>query len=284
MTASSYRFVKVSPGGNTTILLLDPPEMTARERAELAARLMDPLHLGAEQVGYLSCGSEPHLEMMGGEFCGNAARSAAYLLVRQGHPAFSVHADEATGTLGVSGVDAPLEVRVDTALGTAAVEMPLEGISDCLHSHAEGCAVVHLDGISHVLLDAAVHPFPEDPVAACAAYREALGLDGPAVGCVWYSAVEDDYAITPVVWVRETATTHVETACGSGTVALALLMARERGASQLRARQPSGSTITAMVLLDGQGAPSLAWIDGPVRIVAEGGTHLEAPTGTRRRS
>jgi diaminopimelate epimerase len=101
---------------------------------------------------------------------------------------------------------------------------------------------------------------------------------------VWYSAVEDDYAITPVVWVRETATTHVETACGSGTVALALLMARERGASQLRARQPSGSTITAMVLLDGQGAPSLAWIDGPVRIVAEGVTHLEAPTGTRRRS
>jgi len=42
---------------------------------------MDTLHLGAEQVGFIiHLDLQPRLEMMGGEFCGNASRALAVVL------------------------------------------------------------------------------------------------------------------------------------------------------------------------------------------------------------
>lgn len=277
MTGSApFDFVKVSPGGNTTILILDPPEMTRTERAALASHLMDPLHLSAEQVGFLSTTEPiPRLDMMGGEFCGNATRSAAAYLARLGHHSMAVSGGFFTGKMHVSGVTGPLSVRgrVNGSL-EAGVQMPISPCGDWISEHSRGVHVVHLDGITHVLLCEDASPFPHDFETTAATIREDLALaNREAVGCIWYSSQSQTLAIKPVVWVRETQSVYYETACGSGTLALALLLAKQGKTREVTVKQPSGSTITASVSLSEDGQVDGAWIDGPVQIIAEGKTY-----------
>ena len=78
--------VMADPAGNRTALVLSP--VPPEGRGPLAARLMALPELHAEQVGFVlppSAGGLFRLEMMGGEFCGNAARSfGLYLAGSQG--------------------------------------------------------------------------------------------------------------------------------------------------------------------------------------------------------
>lgn len=309
-------FAKLSPGGNTTILLTMPAPPIA-ERARMANEVMHPLHLGAEQVGFADMDGElPRLEMMGGEFCGNAARSFAALLAMEGHPAL-VYCDargECEGEVAISGAHTPVQVRVRTCTGSGAVKSaggghgsPAPGgsvcggadgtqrrtvvcldasvrltvpemVEECLQAVEPGMDIVRLQGITHVMLDAQVHrlPTPLEQGEVCAGLRRRLGLENEAAaGCVWYARHGDSWRIDPVVWVRGTGSTHYETGCGSGTVALGLLVAGRSGEPFVRdVRQPSGQCIRASVTLAGPDRFGQAWIGGPVRMVAQGEAFL----------
>ena len=78
------RLYYADPAGNITAMVQSP--IAPGDRVRVAKAI---LALGrAEQVGFLTepiLGGDCRLEMMGGEFCGNAARSLGYLtaLTRQ---------------------------------------------------------------------------------------------------------------------------------------------------------------------------------------------------------
>ncbi|WP_461209823.1 hypothetical protein [Desulfocurvus sp. DL9XJH121] len=280
MSGEGLRFYKLSPGGNTTILVMDAEGFTPERRAALAVELMDPLHLSAEQVGFVRLdGPLPRLDMMGGEFCGNAARCLGAVLALEGRL-------RGESEISVSGVPEPLRVLVRGASGVfeAAVSMPVRPDAGCVRDMAPGIRAVALDGITHLLLDREEHPFPRDPVAEAARLRRAHGLDAEdAVGCVWHGRDEDGPGIRPVVWVRDTDSTYLETACGSGTMALALHLALASGGPvDESVLQPSGGRIRASVCFDpASGRFSGAWIGGPVRVVAQGRAFV---AGERARS
>jgi len=273
MSSEPHRFYKLSPGGNTTVLVMDAEDLPPETHPALAATLMDPLHLSAEQVGFVSLeGETPRLDMMGGEFCGNAARSLAAVLALKGLLDYE-------GLISVSGAPEPLAVRVTMNDNTpdAAVSMPVRAAGDCVTDLGPGLALVELDGISHLLLDEDEHSCPAQPLAAAARLREAHNLtDREAVGCVWHSGGLASPSIRPVVWVRETGTTQLETACGSGTIALAQMLARRQGAPAFcRVLQPSGRHIEARVDYDPETDRfSDAWISGAVQLIAKGITYL----------
>ncbi|MBU1003457.1 MAG: hypothetical protein KKE73_13165 [Proteobacteria bacterium] len=273
MSAQPHRFYKLSPGGNTTILIMDAQDLPVAEHPVLAARLMDTLHLGAEQVGFVSLeGPLPRLDMMGGEFCGNAARCLGAVLALEGRLG-----DE--GLICVSGVEASLGVRLrrENGMVCAAVQMPVREQGSCLTDLASGVALAELDGITHLLLDEDEHPCPSDPIRASARLRELYGLtQRDAVGCIWHSGDPSSPSIRPVVWVRGTGTTHLETGCGSGTMALTQLLAKQQGGPvTVRVQQPSGQHIEASVQYDPQSDRfSEGWIDGPVPVIAKGTTYL----------
>jgi diaminopimelate epimerase len=273
----TLRFYKASPGGNATILVLDP--VPALERAPVARMLMAEGHLQAEQVGYLDLEANPvRLDMMGGEFCGNACRVAAAVMAREG--VGLVHRGEALhGELAVSGVGRFVGVRVVPATGECWVNMPLsdqEGGLDMIEC-LPGMGRVSLPGIIHLCLDESLHPFPEDFAAEAASLRRRFGLDACAVGCVWYQ-VAPACAIKPVVWVRSTETTHFETGCGSGSLALALWLGRGQNFPlELDVRQPSGGSIGVRIVA-GADEPT-AWIHGPVSLVAKGEAFLISSSG-----
>ena len=77
--SQKIHFVKADPSGNTTIIVLDPVEPD--QRGPLSKKLLDSACVGAEQVAFLSSHDSQdgvlRIDMMGGEFCGNASRSAA---------------------------------------------------------------------------------------------------------------------------------------------------------------------------------------------------------------
>jgi diaminopimelate epimerase len=271
-------FYKLSPGGNTTILVMDAEGVAPAERAPMAARLMDPLHLGAEQVGYISAvapgaagrgAALARLDMMGGEFCGNAARSLAAVLALEGRL-------DGTGSISVSGAKGDLPVRarrVAEGVVDAWAAMPVRPGADCVRSLGPGLAAVALDGITHLLIDEGRHPWPTDSATETMRLLARHGLDaGDAAGCIWHRVAASGPAIRPVVWVRATGTTHQETACGSGTMALAQALALEAGGPvAVDVTQPSGAAIGARVVWDpARGEFSDAWIGGPVRLVARG--------------
>ena len=67
--------VKLDPSGNITLFVLSPVPVDDRRELNDALLSADP---DAEQAGCLSgSGRSVRVEMMGGEFCGNASRSAA---------------------------------------------------------------------------------------------------------------------------------------------------------------------------------------------------------------
>jgi len=71
----------------------------------------------------------------------------------------------------------------------------------------------------------------------------------------------------PVVHVRDAHTTCIENACGSGALALALLLAAKGNRKPLDIMQPGGSSLHVHIPDDDQGT---AIIDGPVDLVARG--------------
>lgn len=267
----TLRFYKLSPGGNATILILDP--VLAEARAAVARLLMSQHHLQAEQVGYLDLTvNPPRLEMMGGEFCGNACRAAAAVMLREDVGMAEDHR-EWQGLLSVSGAPAPVQLRASVRPDEVhvAVRMPRSDQGrKFLRECGPGLGVIHLPGIVHLCLDETRHSFPPDYAGVAARLRQEHGLEGEAVGCVWYDA-GPPCRIKPVVWVRSTLSTHYETGCGSGSLAVAMWLSRgQKFPISLQVIQPSGQEIG--VQLDSPAGD--AWIYGPVAVIACGETYV----------
>ena len=80
-----YEVAVLDPAGNVTAIVLS--DVLAAERARIAAQLLRLPELRIEQAAFLTaprCGGEIRLEMMGGEFCGNALRCVGKYLYESG--------------------------------------------------------------------------------------------------------------------------------------------------------------------------------------------------------
>jgi len=122
---------------------------------EHAANGDAPAGVAVAAIG-ADCGT-PELVMTGGEFCGNAARSAAYYYLH-GHPGEL--------TLRVSGAREPVRAGVGSG-GIAWAEIPMAGCG--VYKVGGGMYWVAMEGISHLVISA----------EASAQYLEALsGANG----------------------------------------------------------------------------------------------------------
>lgn len=315
----AYRFSKLVPGGNPTVLLEDPPSIEP-SLPELAARIMSPLHVHAEQVGALYSGQAdewsdarpawkwPRLFMMGGEFCLNAARAAAFILAMEGCLRRLPGSPGAYGgRLKVSGADAPIDLLaapdasgLDRAMRSpelAILDEPgpepwIDGERPLMHCAAcvpldgasaeqvqQGLWLVRLPGMAHLLADSGKIRQPDFSGSDWRKESEALRLmggllDEAASGVVWFERLADNaFGIHPAVAVKATASEHLESACGSASLALALMLIKnpERGAlvrDGLRVIQPSGQSL--LVMPEPGLEPASAWVAGPVHLAARG--------------
>lgn len=281
----ALNFSKWSPGGNTTLLF--PAEgRSSREQARLARAALHPQHLGGEQAGFTDQ-RELRLRMAGGEFCVNASRAFGALLafseearaLRQGSLAGADGAAKRTAAavdiverryeVRVSGWQSPLRLFTRGCAPLWQVEARLRMPPCPITPLGEGLHLVRLPGISHLLLNAAVHCFPEDCAAAAALLRERHGLAAEAAaGVIWWRERQGQLDMLPLVHVRDAQTTCLESACGSGALALALCLARSGSRRSFSIMQPGGSALDVRLFTEGQ--ENLAAVDGPVSLVAQG--------------
>lgn len=300
-----FSFSKLIPGGNPTIILHDPA-LTDDELAAVSALLMEPMHIGAEQVGALFSASPPRLRMMGGEFCVNATRAAAMLLALNGRLAPAPVREDAApvwgGGLMVSGMGRPVHIMVspDKAALLAAArtcsgpppESPAPGPGDVsllfcaarvtsaapevqCEAARPGVTLVRMPGMSHLLVNTASHPLPalsgEAWKKQSAVWRASCGLAGePASGVIWFRREGRAFRIWPAVEVKATHSEHLETACGSASLALALNEWRQSSPDPVDIIQPSGETLRVFPAA----IPGQAWVSGPVRLAAAGTTYV----------
>ncbi len=267
-------FVKMNPAGNTTLLVTDV--VPREQHMELARLLMGPTFLAVEQVGYVEQAEDSRaaarLQMMGGEFCGNASRALAALLVERGAPAVSKRTGTGTGDrwslkLEVSGSTELLEARV-RSLGRArwwteiSVPVPLR-----MEVEAEYVRVV-MSGIEHLVV--------EGVDASLASYRRlvktgAFSPDVEARGVMFWDPRAN--RLTPLVVVGDGEPIW-ESSCGSGSLALACRLALTEGGSidDLCIHQPGGELVVDVDISEGR--IRRAVLKGAVDKVAEGTVEL----------
>ncbi|KKQ34277.1 MAG: hypothetical protein US51_C0045G0005, partial [Microgenomates group bacterium GW2011_GWA2_37_6] len=260
------RFINMRPAGNDTALFPGIPA-TLAERRRLNDAIMG-IYPNIEQVGFVNLDpANTELMMAGGEFCGNATRSTAFLAL-DGKPGII--------DIKVSGVQGTLKAGV-TENGEAFAQMPVYEDPQRIQEDPTNPRnyTVSMEGIVHYMdFDMAqIEGLSEEEIKALglSKIRERGHDKEIAAGHVFVRKNGDSYEIVPVVYVRDAGTEFLETACGSGTTALGLVLAKNSGAaiSEVPITQPSGKDIKISVDYDGNRF-GYAQIQGEVDKLVEG--------------
>lgn len=210
------RYAKFDPNGNVTILVLD--EVPRERQARVAEQMMRNVDLQAEQVGFLEkpqgSGARVRLQMMGGEFCGNATMSVAAWLAQQDGVA-----QQRRYLLEVSGAEQAIDcsvIPVSEGRFKGEAPMPLpEAVLEAELVPGIKTPLVRFPGILHAILpEGSMNDAQAEELisSACAA------LGAEAMGLIFVNEGFD--RIRPLVYVRETQSCVWESGCGSGTAAL----------------------------------------------------------------
>jgi len=226
-------YIKADPQGNITAIVTDPSD--PKDRIRIASGIMEK-DRSVEQVAFETApehGADISIEMAGGEFCGNAALSAAALyFMRRG-------AKEGTCRVSVSGTNGSIPVSIkktdsEKAAFRGTVSMPLpEKIAPFEFNTDLGCKtfkVVDFGGISHAVTDRttdrdfAVRNIP----AMCLQYgAEAFGL---------MLFDRETCFLDPLVYVPALGSMFWEKTCASGTAAIGACFAP----ADLKIKEPGG--------------------------------------------
>lgn len=267
-------FVKASPTQNVTVLVESPvPRML---QAETAARLLAYDGVGGEQVGFLEKptlpGAQLRLQMMGGEFCGNATMSVgAYLAWKTGM------ADGGCSdyVLEVSGAPEPvgchIERRGNAYRGTVRMPRPERFSEAKLQTDAgeRTLPMVCMPGIVHVIVSMDEQIPRQEIERRIRGWNEVIQAD--ALGIIRYD--EASQAIEPIVYVPATDSAVWERGCGSGTAALGCWKAWSAGRPFCAAISQPGGEITVQADFS-DGAISDLKIIGTVKITASGTAYV----------
>lgn len=228
------KYVVADPAGNTTGLVLT--KLPSTEYKMVAKHLINHSPYDLEQVGFIrNCSDcDGSLEMMGGEFCGNASRSLGLYLAKNSN---SLQTD--TVMIRVSGATGKLEVRTDLKLNEAKIKMPPIQLIGNIKTVEYGLVpMITMEGIIHVLLiDHQLDKTKGEQLIRGLADR--VGHD--AIGVMYYES--DRRFLTPLVWVRTTDTMIWESSCGSGSVALAAYLEQASQADWTQCFNEPGGTL-----------------------------------------
>lgn len=256
---NQYKYTILSPGGNIQMLIkgIIPNKDKRFINNEMIKRFPS-----VEQVSFYKYKDKNQtaiLELAGGEFCGNATRSLAYLLLRGKQGAIKVQ---------VSGTTKILKAGVKKQ-NEAFAQMPLK--SQSVKKLRSNLFQIDLEGITQLICLDPISNISVEEIKSLAfkiLKYEGLICSVPAAGVMFIEEKEDLIVLKPVVWVRDIETILYETACATGTAAVGLWKSsqNQKRTERIKVLQPSGKIIEAQVKKN----PLEVFIDGPVQILEKG--------------
>ncbi len=229
---------RVDPGGNITAIVATAVPISRRRSVTNKILNSDP---SVEQVGFWVAPrgrADARLEMAGGELCGNALRSIGAVLAHEGGDgAFRIETEV---------LERPILVTVESKRARIAFPKNIFTLSD---------DVCHLPGISHILGDSF------SAVDEKSVFKAYGLLSKKAAGLISYAKKGARYFIEPIVRVKSLSVSVRETACASGTLALAMYLYKKDGTKEFFVRQPSGAVFDVSV------GKSILTLSGPIRSI-----------------
>ena len=219
-------FYIVDPGGNPTAIVRG---VFTKKEKENIARIILIRNKFVEQVGFWSEGnnvSDATLEMAGGELCVNALRALAFLVARE-------------QKLRIVKIQTPL-IRKPVMLNVAGKKVSVTLSRNLIRVRG---SQVSLPGIIHTCIDrSSLTDSPEDLL------KQKKNNKVPASGVIVYSEIKRGLlSIDPYVRVEKLDTCFHESACGSGSIALACLYAAKFSIQRCVIIQPSRSKYDVVV-------------------------------------
>lgn len=233
------KYKVLNPGGNKTALV-NGSEYTDNQKRIINEAIMKK-NSQVEQVGFLS-NKTNRLEMAGGEFCMNGTRCAIweYLKGKEGEIEISV-----------SGTDKMILGKV---LNNKKVEIQLnisKNITD-LYEVKNDFTCVKIDGILIAILDEEkskkyIQKLRENEENAKNELKQLMITEinskEKAIGIMLLEKELGKIKINPIVWVKEIDTVFYETACGSGSLGIAIYNYLKNKDKKIELIQPSGYSI-----------------------------------------
>lgn len=270
------QFIKVSPAQNMTIYVMD--QVSRGRHIEVANKLLDYGNLYAEQVAFIEkSGEYIRLQMMGGEFCGNATRSLAAIIVDRGLDNIRKEGDDYLVKLETSGLESIVECKVRKTdkknIYMSQVHMPLalskNTVKFSLGEREVEIERIDFPGITHFIVDDKKIDDREGLYEIVKSYMDKEDYD--AFGIMYYDYT--DNFLIPLVYVKATDSLYWEKSCGSGTTALGAALAHKNKKNiDISIPQPGGQLrIKAEI---NKGKIDKLILDGPVEIVAEGMVYI----------
>ena len=268
------KFIKASPTENMTLLIESP--VPREKHLEVAEKLIAYGSVYAEQAGYIEEPEDPRaekrLQMMAGEFCGNASLSLAAALAEE--KGLSV-GEETEIVLEVSGagrlVNCHLRKEEKGFFGKVAMPLPkaIEYKKFLLEGETYELPVVVFEGISHIIVPASLWGEKAEEKAELAATVWAEKMPA-AFGILLFE--EEKGECQPLVSVQGV-TLIWERGCGSGTSAVGCYLAEKEGKSLSVSLKQPGGIMGAEVTMEKGEIVSLS-ITGNVSIVAKGTAYI----------
>lgn len=264
------KFIKTSPTENMTLLIRTP--VPREQQLAVAEKLIAYGSVYAEQAGYIEEPENPlaekRLQMMAGEFCGNASLSLAAWLAKEKGLAVN---EKTEIVLEVSGADSLVrcEIRREEKGFFGRVAMPLpqkiEKRAFTLEGESMELDTVVFAGITHIIVPMSL--WGEDAAAKAEQAAKAWAGELPAAfGILLFD--EEKSELKPLVSV-ENVSLIWERGCGSGTSAIgAYLAEKARKSVSIKLKQPGGIMGVEAEYVNGK--IQCLFITGNVSIVAEG--------------
>ena len=229
-----------SPAGNDTAIVYGT-NYTKEQKNKINNAIMKK-HRNVEQVGLINKKGKKELQMAGGEFCGNATRSAAYSYLGGNEGKIHIYINSKDKIL--AGVDKNKN---------AWCEIPLCDGSDVVTKKEDGVFIVKMKGITIIVIqEIKAKKYLNDRKKLKERGRRLIDKynikDNLAVGVIFCEKEKNKIKINPIVWVKDIDTLFYETACGSGSIAVGIVEAYLKKQCQtIDILQPSGLIITSIV-------------------------------------
>lgn len=224
----------LNPGGNKTGLVYNK-NYSLEEKKQINNYILKK-YKDVEQVGFIEK-NYYELNMAGGEFCVNATRCAVYEYLKGKDGIIEIQ---------VSGQKEKLIGAIENGKVSAILKINQE--VDNIYQKNSQYYFIKLDGIDLIVYLAQnsiekLKLLKENEELAKIKLKEEMkqiNSNQEAIGIILLERQNEILKINPVIWVKSIDTVYYETACGSGSLATAIVNYLETGKFFLKILQPSG--------------------------------------------
>ena len=231
----------IIPTGNSTALVISSNKI--KDKKKINDYILEK-YSDIEQVGFINKDkNNPELVMAGGEFCVNATRSAINYYLNNNYGTVKINIPNLNSVLE-GGIDKNGETWVNLDI----FKRYREKYSKIAKSKA---IIIEFKGIVHTILrDEIIRDKNDNEIKEIAfSILEELDLTKyKAAGVIFKNYKNRITKITPVVYVKAVNTLYIETACGSGSAAIAIYNYFKYHVSNCKIVQPSKMYLNTKVI------------------------------------